>query len=202
VWLMRGRNSVVLFCLVGCTPLEERVELYGDGFCAPTRTETASCVVDGDTFDLVDCAVELTSDEDFERIRLLGIQAPEVAHGDDPADCFGEEATDQLEKILIGRTLRLEFDVECTGVYGRTLAWVFVQGEEDDPLHIELDALGGLGVQEDGSFDVLVNEWMVRAGYAEVYENEEEGRYRNRIVEAERLAAQAGLGLWGVCDES
>jgi endonuclease YncB( thermonuclease family) len=199
---MRNPVALVSICLVGCTPLEERVELYGDGWCAPPRTETAHCVLDGDTFDLNDCEADLDSDADFERVRLLGIQAPEVAHGDEPAECYGEEATEQLKRILIGRTLRLEFDAECTGVFGRTLAWVFVQGEEDDPLRTDLDALGGLGVQEDGTFDVLVNEWMVRAGYAGLYENEGESRYQDRLYEAERQAALGGLGLWGVCEES
>ena len=188
--------------LIGCTPLEDRVVVYGDGWCAPARTETAHCVIDGDTFDLSDCDADLGSEADFERVRLLGIQAPEISHGEEASECYGDEATEQLERILIGRSLRLEFDEECLGYYGRTLAWVYVQGEEDDPLRSDLDALGGLGVQEDGTFDVLVNEWMVRAGYAKVYENDGQKRYEDRLSEAQRQAAMSQLGLWGVCEES
>jgi endonuclease YncB( thermonuclease family) len=195
---MRSAGIPLFVCLIGCTPLEERVELYGDGWCAPARTETESCVLDGDTFDLATCE----SDEDAERVRLLGVDAPEISHPGTPADCYGEEATAELERIIRGRSLRLEFDVECEGSFGRTLAWVFIEGEADDPLIAELEALDNLGIQEDGSFDLLVNEWMVRAGHVRLYENEEEHRYEKRMYEAQRQAAVTGLGLWGVCEES
>ncbi len=192
------RMSGILVFLAGCTPLEERVELYGDGWCAPTRAETAHCTIDGDTLDLAQCA----QSDGAERVRLLGIDAPEIAHPGTAADCYGEEAWDALEAILAGRSLRLEFDANCTGDFGRTLAWIFIQGEPDDPLIAELEALDNLGIQEDGSIDLLVNEWMVRAGYARLYEDEEEHRYEERMYEAQRQAATTGQGLWGVCDGS
>ena len=98
---MRTHLVLVSITLVGCTPLEERVELYGDGWCAPSRTETAHCVLDGDTFDLDDCEAELGADGVFERVRLLGIQAPEISHGGEAAEGYGEEAqAGQLVRVV------------------------------------------------------------------------------------------------------
>ncbi len=175
------------------------MKLYGDGWCAPTRTASAACVIDGDTFDLKNCETDVGEDDDAERIRMLGIQAPELAH-ESEVECYGQEATDYLRWVLTGRSIRLEFDVECKGVYGRTLAWVFVEGDEDDSLHSELDKYNQLGVQEDGSIDLLVNELMVRTGHARLYESEDEGRYYDRLIEAGRQAAVSNAGLWSECD--
>jgi endonuclease YncB( thermonuclease family) len=197
---MRAWIATAGLVAIACKPLEERVTLYGDGWCSPTRTVSASCVIDGDTFDLKDCEAELDSSEDFERIRMLGIQAPELAHPGNEAECYGEEATNYLRWILVGRSIRLEFDVECTGVYGRTLAWVFIEADPDDAIRAELDKFDQLGVEEDGNINLLVNELMIRSGHARLYESEDEGRYYDRLVEAERQAALANTGLWNVCD--
>lgn len=183
----------------GCEPLHERVKLYGDGWCAPARNVAAVCVLDGDTFDLETCGIEVDGDADVERIRMLGIQAPELAHSEE-AECYGQEAADYLSMILRGRSVRLEFDAECTGVYGRTLAWVFIQADGDDPLRSEIDKFDQLGVQEDGSIDLLVNELMVRSGHARLYESEEEGRYYDDLVVAAGQAARTQTGLWAECD--
>jgi len=179
--------------------LDERVEIYDVEWCADPRIESASCVIDGDTFDLAACG-ETVEGEGPERIRLLGVDAPEVAHGDDPADCFGTEASDYLTDLLRGRTLHLEFDEECEGNFGRTLAWVFIHGDADDPLREELEIYDSLGVNDDGSFEVLVNELVVRAGYANLYDDMDDGRYNARLYEAAQQAASGEEGLWGVCN--
>jgi endonuclease YncB( thermonuclease family) len=192
-------RTILLLSVSACTPLEDRVEIFDVEWCADPRIETQSCVLDGDTFDLAACGATVDGDSP-ERIRLLGVDAPEVAHEEEPADCFGAEATDYLTDLLRGRTLHLEFDEECEGKFGRTLAWVFIQGDADDPLREELDIFGALGVTDDGSFEVLVNELVVRAGYAKLYEDLDEGRYNGRLYEAAQQAASGEEGLWGVCD--
>jgi len=174
--------------------------MFDAGWCADPKNGSAACILDGDTFDLVGCDRTLDDSGDDDRVRLLGIQAPEIAHGSDAADCYGDEATEFLSRLLQGRTLRLEFDEECYGYYNRTLAWVFISGEADDPLREELEMYEEIGMNEDGSFDVLVNELMVRAGYARIYEAEEEGRYYDRLQQAELQAAHSDQGLWAACD--
>ncbi|MGB0638635.1 MAG: thermonuclease family protein [Myxococcota bacterium] len=197
---MRHFSFIAFFGLFGCTPLEERLELFGVEWCADPRNESSACVTDGDTFSLADCAGSDQSQGQVEVIRLLGIDTPEMARDGSPEECYGSEATEYLQHVLQGRSFRLEFDQECFGTYERTLAWVFISGEADDPLKEELDLLGGLGVQEDGSFEVLVNELMIRAGFAVVYEPEEDVRYFDRLMQAEQQAMAADLGLWSSCD--
>ena len=197
---MRPWFLPALVMSIQCTPLEERVKMFDAGWCADPRSGNAACIVDGDTLDLVGCERTLDDSGDDDRIRLLGIQAPEIASESEPADCFGDEATEYLRFLIEGRSLRLEFDEECYGYYNRSLAWIFISGDADDPLVEELQNFDGIGLNEDGSFELLVNEMMVRAGYARIYEAEEEGRYFGRLQQAEQQAAHSDQGLWSACD--
>ena len=197
---MRPWKLMPLLASIQCTPLEERVKMFDAGWCADPRSGSSMCVLDGDTFDLLGCERTVDDSGDDNRIRLLGVQAPEIANDSDPAECFGDEVTEYLRGLIDGRNLRLEFDEECYGYYNRTLAWVFISGEEDDPLREELEKFDEIGLNEDGSFEVLVNELMVRAGYARIYEAEEEGRYFDRLQQAELQAAHSDQGLWAACD--
>ena len=197
---MRLVRLHLLVLATACTPAEQRVKIFDAGWCADPRNGTAICIVDGDTFDLVGCERTVDEEGDDDRVRLLGIQAPEVADSEEDTECFGSEASAYLARVIQGRSVRLEFDEECYGYYRRTLAWVFISGEADDPLAEELSNFDEIGVNEDGSFDVLVNELMVRAGHARVYEAEEEGRYFERLQQAELQAAHSDQGLWAACD--
>jgi micrococcal nuclease len=126
-------------------------------------------VVDGDTF------VVRTS-RGFERVRLIGVDAPESVKPGAPVECFGPQASAELRRLLDGRTVRLETDVERRDAYGRLLAWVVRR--------------------PDG---LLVNEALVRGGWAERFRRTPNVRYRDRLVTAERLARREGAGLWAAC---
>lgn len=70
-------------------------------------------VYDGDTVRL----------HDGRRIRLLGVNAPEVAHEERPGQAYGEEATRELRRLLPeGTAVRLSYDSERRDKYGRELA--------------------------------------------------------------------------------
>lgn len=73
-------------------------------------------VYDGDTFET----------QTGQRIRLLGIDAPEVAHGVKPAEPYSRESTDWLRELVDGSVVTIEEGVVATDRYGRTLAWVFL----------------------------------------------------------------------------
>ena len=111
-------------------------------------------------------------------------------------ECGGEEAKTFLEEVLTDRDVTLQFDMECTDIYQRTLAWVVLQLEPDDYLTGYLSDLDDLGLQEDGSYEVLVNEWLVRAGFAYLYEGDlsDEVRYGQRMEEALEDAERQELG--------
>lgn len=59
-------------------------------------------VSDGDT------VTALTSEGTKLKIRLLGIDAPEVPHGEKPGQPYGEEARDYLDHLIGGKTVRLD----------------------------------------------------------------------------------------------
>ncbi len=124
-------------------------------------------VVDGDT-------AEVLLDGREVRVRFIGIDTPETVAPDQPVECYGKQASAYTTSRVEGRTVRLEFDVERTDRYGRTLAYVWI-GDE------------------------LLNETLVAEGYAVVSTFPPDVGYVDRFVAAQRDAREAGRGLWGAC---
>jgi micrococcal nuclease len=137
---------------------------------AATDRAVVEHVVDGDTIDV-------RIGDRLERVRLLGIDTPEVYVDNGPPDCFGPEASAFTKALLpAGTAVRLERDVVGRDDYGRLLAYVY------------LDA--------DGS---LVNETIIGQGFARPLTIAPNGVFAARFVAA-AVAAEAGeLGLWGAC---
>jgi micrococcal nuclease len=125
-------------------------------------------VSDGDTV-----RVRLDSGR-VERVRYIGIDAPETPKPDSAGECFGDRARAANARLVGDRDVRLELDVEERDRYGRLLAYV----------------------RRDG---VLVNERLVRDGYARVLTVPPNVRHAQRFLRAERDARRAGSGLWGAC---
>ncbi len=119
-------------------------------------------VYDGDTVVL----------EDGRKIRLLGINTPEVQHRDKLADAGGEDAKRWLQTKLQNSRVRLELAAEKTDKYGRTLAHLFTDNKE----HINLQ--------------------LVAAGLAEVSIYPPNLLYVADLVKAEEQAEKARLGIW------
>jgi endonuclease YncB( thermonuclease family) len=119
-------------------------------------------VYDGDTVVL----------EDGRKIRLLGINTPEVQHKDKLADAGGEDARAWLTNKLQHARVRLEFDSEKTDKYKRTLAHLFSDKKE----HINLS--------------------LVKAGLATVSIYPPNLLYVKELLAAERKAEQDKLGIW------
>lgn len=124
-------------------------------------------VVDGDTAEMLVDGREVD-------VRFIGIDTPESVAPDQPVECYGEEASAYTESRLEGRTVGLEYDVERTDQYGRTLAYVWL-GDE------------------------LFNETLVAEGYAVVTTYPPNVAYVDRFVAAQREAREAGRGFWGAC---
>ena len=133
-------------------------------------------VVDGDTIDVVIDGVE-------ERVRLTGIDTPEIAHessGDRPgndAECYADEAHDYIRSLIDeGTPVRLERDVGARDDYGRLLAYVY-----------------------RASDGVFVNYELVRQGYATPLSIEPNTTYADLMVDAARAAERDDVGLWAAC---
>lgn len=123
-------------------------------------------VYDGDTI-----GVRLDSG-DFEKVRLIGIDAPELGDDREMVRYQAEISKRFAYSYLHRRKTRLTYDWEKRDKYGRLLAYVWT---------------------EDGMF----NEIILRRGYASVFlkfpfKNE----YRVRFKKAESLAREEKSGLW------
>ncbi|MET0577674.1 MAG: thermonuclease family protein, partial [Ilumatobacteraceae bacterium] len=127
-------------------------------------------VVDGDTID-----VDIGGRD--ERVRLIGVDTPEVYVDEGPPDCYGPEASAFTKALLApGTAVRLERDVVGRDDYGRLLAYVYVAA--------------------DGTF---VNDALVRRGLARPLTIAPNATYAARFVAASIDAEADGLGLWGAC---
>lgn len=124
-------------------------------FPESTRLAIVTYVVDGDTIEV----------DGEERIRYLGINTPESGRP------YFTEATNENKKLVDGKEIKLELDVQTKDKYGRTLAYVWV-GE------------------------TMVNLELVCRGYANVYTFPPNVKYKDLFLEAEREAREAQRGLW------
>jgi len=190
--------SALLFCTLpackGLEILEDDVDIVVDTWCAPNQQVEVTRVYDGDTFMYNDAnGVE-------QKIRMLGVAAPEVESGSEPAECYGDAAAEFLRSLILNEAVELQFDRECTDMFGRTLSWVVLRG--DDPQVAGwLQEVEMSGLQDDGSYEFLVNELLVQMGYAEVFRGEVDAseRYSDLMDVAEDNAEIRRLGLWSEC---
>ena len=107
----------------------------------------------------------------LERVRYIGVNTPEIHHPTKGVEPGGREASRVNRELVNGRHVRLELDVQERDRYGRLLAYVWVG-------------------------DVMVNEELVRRGYAQVMTVPPNVRYQNLFITREREARQGGRGLW------
>lgn len=126
-------------------------------------------VVDGDTIDV-------QTEAGRDRVRLLGIDTPEIGRSGKPDDCYAQEARDELDALAYGKTVQLRAD-DSQGErdkYGRLLRHVSVDGQNV-----------ALTLIEDGA----AREYTYRSAY--------DGQDEYRA--AEQAARAAHAGLWGSC---
>ena len=130
-------------------------------------------VVDGDT-------VVVTIGDRQERVRYVGVDAPELANADTgaPAECGAAEATEANRLLVLGVEMELERDVSDRDRFGRLLrhAWI--------------------GIDDDR---VLVTERLVVDGAIEARSYPPDTRHDARLDAAEREARTDGAGIWGRC---
>ena len=141
---------------------------------------TVTRVVDGDTLTIIYNGKK-------ENVRLVGIDTPE-SRDNSKARRDADRSRKDLQvitsqgkkaaafvKSLVGKgsVLEIEFDVERRDRYGRLLAYLYFP---------------------DGR---MLNEEIVRAGYASVMTIPPNGKYKDRFLKAYREARESRVGLWG-----
>ncbi len=98
-----------------------------------TYRVTVDRVIDGDTIDvLIDVGFKTTV---FKRLRLLNVDTEELRDKDPERRAKAQEAKAFLEDTLNGADrVYVQTFLDSTGKYGRLLAWVWVEVEEENEL--------------------------------------------------------------------
>lgn len=124
-------------------------------------------IADGDT-------ITISMDGVSEKIRFIGIDTPEIGNVNKPSDCLAEEAKKEMESVLEGHQVRLEFD-ETQGErdkYGRLLAYVYL---------------------DEGTF---LNRLMIQKGFAHEYTYQKKYKYVDDFMADEDKAQFEEIGIW------
>jgi len=157
------------------TVVEEAVDEYVlPVFTADATPESISgfveMVIDGDT-------IQVRADGRQERVRIIGIDTPEVDGSPAGAQCYGAEASERLKTALSRQTVTLETDPtqDSRDEYGRLLAYVAT------PSGLDV----GLALLEEG--------------YAREFTYREPYRRQQSYQAAAANAAAAERGLWAAC---
>jgi micrococcal nuclease len=129
----------------------------------PVTAAVVERAVDGDTVVLVG----------GERVRYIGVDTPEMHHPKKPVQAYAREALEFNRRLVEGKKIRLEMDVDRQDKYGRTLAYVFL---------------------EDGRF---VNAELLKEGYAQLLTIPPNVRYVDLFTGLQKQARENKRGLWG-----
>ena len=122
-------------------------------------------VIDGDT-------IKVRVRDKIETVRYIGVDTPETVHPTRGVEPYGKEASEFNKKLVEGKTVRLEFDVERRDRYGRLLAYVYVD-------------------------TLFINAELVRQGYAQILTVPSNVKHVELFVRLQREAILANRGLWG-----
>lgn len=113
--------------------------------------------------------------EGGQKLRYIGIDTPETKHPSKGLECFGREAMERNRQLVEGKEVRLEKDVSETDRYGRLLRYVYIDGQ-------------------------MINEQLVREGYAHASSYPPDVKYQDTLRSAEKLAREEGKGFWKECE--
>jgi len=114
-------------------------------------------VIDGDTIVL----------EDGEHVRYIGMDTPEKGRP------YYGEAKRENERLVKGKTVKLEYDVGKTDRYGRTLAYVYVD-------------------------EIFVNAELVKDGYAVLLTVPPNVKHVDEFRALQEGARKGKRGIWGL----
>jgi micrococcal nuclease len=126
---------------------------------------TVSAVFDGDTVLL----------QSGEKVRYLGMDAPEVEHNGNAGDCFGPEAKKANQELVLHKQVSLHYDRETMDHHGRLLAYITLS---------------------DGR---CVNGELIRGGFAHVFRSAEGFSRFGEFVALQREALANRRGMWSAC---
>lgn len=108
------------------------------------------------------------------KVRLIGVDTPELNGGKSKIQCYALEAKNKISSLILNKFVVLEKDVSETDKYGRLLRYVYLDGS-------------------------LVNDQLVKEGYARIATFAPDVKHSDRFVLSEREARDENVGLWSSC---
>lgn len=125
-------------------------------------------IADGDT-------IRVRIDGVKESIRIIGLDTPETKKPKTPVQCFGKEASSNMQSLVQSRQVQLEADTSQgeRDRYGRLLRHVFVGGSTNVALA------------------------QIEAGFGREYTYDGPYAHRLAYLAAQQRAKSARIGTWG-----
>lgn len=167
--LVSSIAAIVVIAILAAFPeVREYIRLEPD--FKPTIAEgtySVESVTDGDTFVLDINGVK-------ERVRLIGVDTPEMVDPRSPIECFAAEATAKVKELLLGKSVRIELDPS--------------QGERDT-----YDRLLAYAFLPDGTH---LNKYLIAEGYGSEYTFKRVYKYQSEFRSAEINARNEKKGVW------
>lgn len=161
-----------LFLLSGC------LELFKSADSAGLVPVKVTRVIDGDT------AHVRFSDGREEKVRFIGVDAPEINHPTKGLEPFGPEAEAFARSTLENKQIWLEFDIGERDQYDRLLAYLWMELPTD---------------YSDGELrEFQFNARLLLEGYAVQVIFEPNVKYVDYFARYEKEARRAKRGLWGI----
>lgn len=124
-------------------------------------------VIDGDTFVL----------SDSQRVRMLGVDTPELASNSKPAELFSDSAKVLTKQLIDGKIIKLTFDGKSFDFFGRVLAYVWL-------------------INKAGKDSIFVQAELLKKGYARISYYPKDKRYYEIFYNLRRTAMKNNLGIW------
>jgi micrococcal nuclease len=132
---------------------------------AKTMYGNVLSVYDGDTLTVSFCNVlDL-------KVRLIGVDTPEVRGGTELTKNAGKEIRDKLRDMLVGKEVRIITDKKQRP-YGRVLGYVYIG-------------------------NTMVNQWLIEQGYAVPLFYQPNIKYQQEFEYLSEIAEESKAGFWG-----
>lgn len=119
-------------------------------------------IIDGDTIEV----------HKLGKIRYIGVNTPELHHPRKGKEPFGPEAYLVNKRLVLGKKVQIELDVQERDKYGRILAYVY-------------------------SGTTFINAYLMESGYAQVMTIPPNVKYADLFLKLQQGARQKNLGIWG-----
>ena len=131
------------------------------------RTVKVLRVIDGDTF-------VLTTGE---KIRLLGVDTPELNSIDSREKLLAQQATLLTKNFADGKTVKLTLDGKTKDIFGRTLAYVWLTNKE-------------------GRDSLFLQAELLKSGLARILMYDNKKMYYSLFYNLRNTARRNKLGIW------